>query len=31
VSRAGLRDLELIEGISKSLAKQIYDYFHEDN
>ena len=31
VSRAGLRDLELIEGISKSLAKRIYDYFHEDN
>jgi excinuclease ABC subunit C len=31
VSRAGLRDLELIEGISKSLAKRIYDYFHGDN
>jgi excinuclease ABC subunit C len=28
VSRAGLEDLELVEGISKGLAKRIYDFFH---
>jgi len=30
VARAGLRDLELVDGISKNLAKQIYHHFHED-
>jgi excinuclease ABC subunit C len=25
---AGLKDLEKVEGISKSLAKKVYDYFH---
>ena len=29
VARAGLRDLELVDGISKNLAKQIYHHFHE--
>jgi excinuclease ABC subunit C len=28
VSRAGLADLESVEGISKSVAKKIYDHFH---
>ena len=28
VEGAGLKDLESVEGISKSLAKKIYDYFH---
>ena len=29
VSRAGLEDLEQVDGISIRLAKIIYDYFHE--
>ena len=29
VARAGFRDLELVDGISKNLAKQIYNHFHE--
>jgi excinuclease ABC subunit C len=29
VSRANLADLEAVEGVSKSLAKTIYDHFHE--
>ncbi|MEO1292646.1 MAG: excinuclease ABC subunit UvrC [Pseudomonadota bacterium] len=28
VSRAGLADLEAVEGINKALAKKIYDFFH---
>jgi excinuclease ABC subunit C len=28
VSRAGLADLEAVEGISKSVARRIYDHFH---
>jgi excinuclease ABC subunit C len=28
VSRAGLADLEAVEGISKAMAKRIYDHFH---
>ena len=28
VSRAGLQDLEKVAGISKSVAKKIYDHFH---
>ena len=28
VEGAGLKDLEMVEGISKSLAKKIYDFFH---
>jgi excinuclease ABC subunit C len=28
VSKAGLEDLELVEGVSRGLAKRIYDYFH---
>ncbi len=28
VSRAGLSDLASVEGISESIAKRIYDYFH---
>ena len=28
VEGAGLKDLEAVEGISKSLAKKVYDYFH---
>ncbi|HUN45301.1 MAG TPA: helix-hairpin-helix domain-containing protein, partial [Stellaceae bacterium] len=30
VSRAGLADLEQVEGISKTVAKKIYDHFHAD-
>ncbi len=30
VSRAGLTDLERVEGISKAVAKKIYDHFHVD-
>jgi len=30
VSRAGLADLERVEGISKAVAKRIYDHFHAD-
>ena len=30
VSRAGLGDLEAVEGISKAVARKIYDHFHED-
>jgi len=29
VSRAGLGDLEAVEGISKAVAKKVYDFFHE--
>jgi excinuclease ABC subunit C len=29
VEGAGLKDLEKVQGIHKSLAKKIYDYFHE--
>jgi excinuclease ABC subunit C len=29
VSRANLADLEAVEGVSKSLARTIYDHFHE--
>lgn len=29
VEGAGLKDLEMAEGISKSLAKKIYDFFHD--
>ncbi len=29
VEGAGLKDLERVDGISKSLAKKIYDFFHE--
>ncbi len=28
---AGLKDLEAVNGISKNLAKKIYDYFHESD
>ncbi len=28
VSRAGLKDLELIDGISKNIARKIYNHFH---
>ena len=30
VEEAGLVDLEAVDGISKSIAKQIYDWFHPD-
>ena len=30
VARAGLADLEKIDGISKTVAKKIYDHFHAD-
>jgi len=30
VERAGLADLQDVEGISKSMAQKIYDYFHEN-
>ena len=28
VSRAGLPDLQAVDGISEAMAQQIYDYFH---
>ena len=31
VARAGLADLEKVEGISKAVAKTVYDHFHTDN
>ncbi len=31
VEGAGLKDLENVEGISKNIAKKIYDYFHGAN
>ena len=30
VSRAGLGDLESVEGVSKAVAKRVYDHFRED-
>ncbi|MGE0743775.1 MAG: excinuclease ABC subunit UvrC [Rhodospirillales bacterium] len=30
VSKAGLADLEAVEGISRTVAKRIYDHFHAD-
>lgn len=30
VEGAGIKDLEIVEGINKNLAKKIYDYFHRD-
>jgi excinuclease ABC subunit C len=30
VSQAGLADLEAVEGVSKGLAKRIYDWFHPE-
>jgi excinuclease ABC subunit C len=30
VTRAGLADLESVDGVSKAVAKRIYDYFHDD-
>ena len=30
VARAGLADLEAVDGISKTVAKRIYDHFHAD-
>jgi excinuclease ABC subunit C len=30
VARAGLADLELVEGISKTVARRIYDHFHPE-
>jgi excinuclease ABC subunit C len=30
VARAGLADLEQVSGISKAVAKKIYDHFHAD-
>jgi excinuclease ABC subunit C len=30
VSQAGLADLERVEGISKAVARRIYDHFHAD-
>ena len=31
VETSGLTDLESVEGISKSVARKIYDYFHPEN
>jgi excinuclease ABC subunit C len=31
VSRAGLMDLQSVEGISSQMAQTVYDYFHEQN
>ena len=29
VEGAGLKDLEMVKGVSQNLAKKVYDYFHE--
>ena len=29
VKRAGMKDLQKVDGISENVARQIYDYFHE--
>ncbi|MGB2021666.1 MAG: helix-hairpin-helix domain-containing protein, partial [Candidatus Puniceispirillaceae bacterium] len=29
VSRAGVRDLAAVEGISQAIARRIYDWFHQ--
>jgi excinuclease ABC subunit C len=29
VSRAGIADLVMVDGISKAMAKRIFDYFHD--
>jgi excinuclease ABC subunit C len=31
VSRAGIDDLQVVEGISRTTAQIIYDHFHDDN
>ena len=31
VARAGLADLEAVPGISKTVAKKIYDHFHAEH
>jgi excinuclease ABC subunit C len=31
VARAGLRDLAAVDGISEAMARQIYDWFHDQN
>ncbi len=31
VEQAGLKDLEVVSGISKTIARIIYDYFHSDS
>jgi excinuclease ABC subunit C len=31
VARAGLLDLEAVDGISKTVAKKVYDHFHADD
>jgi excinuclease ABC subunit C len=31
VARAGLLDLEAVDGISKAVAKKVYDHFHADD
>ncbi len=31
VARAGLADLEAVEGISKAVARKIYDHFHKES
>ncbi len=30
VARAGLSDLEAVDGISKAVARKVYDFFHEE-
>ncbi|GAB4179823.1 MAG: excinuclease ABC subunit UvrC [Thalassobaculales bacterium] len=30
VARAGLADLEAVEGVSKAVAKKVYDHFHDE-
>jgi excinuclease ABC subunit C len=30
VERAGLADLEVVSGISRAIAKKIYDWFHTE-
>ena len=31
VARAGLAEIERVEGISKTVAKKVYDHFHADS
>ena len=31
ISEAGLADLEAVDGISRSIAERVYDWFHPEN
>jgi len=31
VSRAGVRDLQAVDGISDAIAQRLYDWFHQSS